>query len=72
MPKADRRKVKRLPKSRHMSVSRTEMNRLVDRLNERGDVLNRVLQTQRIQFQRIAEIQADLDLMKARYLRTKP
>jgi len=72
MPKADRRKVKRLPKSRHVSVSRTEMNRLVDRLNERGDVLNRVLQTQRIQFQRIAEIQADLDLMKARYLRTKP
>ena len=40
------------------------MNRLVDMLNERGEVLNRVLEAQRIQFQRIAQIQADLDLMK--------
>jgi hypothetical protein len=71
MPKADRRKVKRLPKSRHVSVSRAEMNRLVDRLNERGDVLNRVLEAQRIQFERIAQIQAELDVMKARYLPTK-
>lgn len=72
MSKAPRRKVRRLPKGRHASISRTEMNRLVDMLNERGEMLNRVLRDQEIQFERIAQIQADLDVMKARYLRTKP
>src|SRR5687767_15558482 len=72
MAKAPRRKVRRLPKGRHPSISRLEMNRLVDLLNERGEMLNRVLRDQEIQFARIAQIQADLDVMKARYVRTKP
>jgi hypothetical protein len=72
MSKATRRTVRRLPKGRDASISRAEMNRLVDLLNERGEMLNRVLRDQEIQFERIAQIQADLDVMKARYLRTKP
>jgi hypothetical protein len=66
-----RRKVQRLPKGRHASVGRGELNRLIDLLNDRGEVLNRVLRDQEIQFQRIAQIQADLDLIKGMWSRTK-
>ena len=48
-----------------------ELNRLIDLLNDRGEVLNRVLRDQEIPFQRIAHIQADLDLIKGMWSRTK-
>jgi len=60
-----RRKVQRLPKGRRASIDRAELNRLIDLLNQRGETLNQVLRDQEIQFQRIAQIQADLDLLKA-------
>ena len=59
-----RRTVPRIPKARRGEVHRDEFNRLVDILNERGELLSRVLQDQQIQFQRIAQLQAELDLVK--------
>ena len=47
-----------------MGIRREEYNHLVDILNERGEILNRLLQDQQIQFQRIAQLQAELDRVK--------
>jgi hypothetical protein len=47
-----------------MDVRRDEFNRLIDLLNQRGEVVNAILRGQEIQFQRIAQIQAELDLLK--------
>jgi hypothetical protein len=66
-----RQRVRRIPKGRHVAVRREEFDRLIDLLNQRGEVLNRVVQDQQITFQRIAQIQADLDVMKRR-TRSKP
>ena len=59
-----RRRVPRIPKARRAAVRREELDELVDRLNQRGDVINQVVRDQQIQFQRIAQIQAELDLLK--------
>jgi hypothetical protein len=47
-----------------VGIRREEYNHLVDILNERGEILNRLLQDQQIQFQRIAQLQAELDRVK--------
>jgi hypothetical protein len=60
----DRRQIARIPKGRRVAVGRQEYNHLVDMLNERGDALNRILADQRIQFERIAQIQAEIDRIK--------
>jgi hypothetical protein len=65
------RKLRRIPKERRMNVRREEFNRLIDMLNERGDLLHRLLQDQQIQFQRISQIQAELDLMKQAWARLR-
>ena len=52
-----------------MDVRRDEFNRLIDVLNERGEVVNTILRTQEVQFQRIAQIQAELDLLKQALVR---
>lgn len=67
----DRRRVRRIPKARRMELRREELNRLVDHLNERADVINRLVQDQQIQFQRIAQLQAELDLIKSAWERLK-
>src|SRR5207249_3138316 len=70
---------RRIPKARHlrhsaqnrMDVRRAEYNYIIDVLNERKIILNRLReglerleQTADIQFKRIAQIQVDLDEMK--------
>ena len=52
-----RRKMRRIPKARRLDVRREEYNRLIDLLNERAELFNRlledqqqILQDQRIQF----------------------
>ena len=57
-------KVPRIPKGRQMDVRRDEFNKVIDLLNERGEILKAILRTQEIQFQRIAQLQADLDVVK--------
>jgi hypothetical protein len=58
------RKIRRIPKGRQTNVRRDEFNKVIDLLNKRGEILNAILRDQAIQFQRIAQIQADLDLIK--------
>jgi hypothetical protein len=60
-----RRPIRRIPKVRTDAVSRAEYNALVDQLNERGRILDDVQRALQIQFQRIAQIQAELDELRA-------
>jgi hypothetical protein len=57
-------KVRRIPKGRQLDVRRDEFNKVIDVLNERGEILKNILRTQEIQFQRIAQLQADLDIIR--------
>ena len=72
------RNIQPIPKGRRTAVPRDEYNRLIDTLNERGELLRRLLQDhehllkeQQIQFQRIAQVQAELDLIKKQWARLK-
>jgi hypothetical protein len=47
-----------------MVIRREEFNQLIDLLNERTETLNALLRNQDIQFQRIAQLQAEVDLLK--------
>ncbi len=58
------RKVKAIVKGRRVGISRVEFNGLIDLLNERGETLNNLVRNQDIQFQRIAQLQAEVDLLK--------
>lgn len=55
------RKARRIPKGNRRGVSRAEFDRVIDILNERGELLNDICRTLDIQFKRIAQIQAELD-----------
>jgi len=57
-------RVRRIPKSRRVDVTRGEFDRIIDLLNERGQILNNIIRNQDIQFQRIAQIQAELDQIR--------
>jgi hypothetical protein len=66
-PKARRvKRVPRIPRATHAAVTRDELNRLIALLNERGELLQSVLHNQDIQFKRLAQLQAELDLIKTR------
>jgi hypothetical protein len=58
------RRARRIPRAKHAVVTRAEFNRMVARLNERGQIINDLQKTQNIQFQRLAQLQAELDLIK--------
>ena len=64
--KAPRRpcRLQRIPKGHRLDVRRDEFNRLIDLLNQRGEVVNRILRTQDIQFERIAQMQVEIDRLK--------
>ena len=66
-----KRRMRTVPKRRRGEIRREEFNRLIDILNERGEILirlvqeqHRLLQDQQIQFKRIAQLQAELDILK--------
>ena len=59
------RKLKRIPKGHRTDVRRDEFNRLIDLLNQRGEVVDEILRNQQIQYQRIAQMQAELDRLKS-------
>ena len=54
-----------------MEVRRDEFDQLVDLLNERGELLNALIREQRIQFERIAQLQADVDRLRREWERLK-
>jgi hypothetical protein len=68
---ASRQGVRRIPKARQFTVRREDINRLIDVFNERGALLERLIgdiqhlrHDLEIQFQRIAQLQAELDRLK--------
>jgi hypothetical protein len=67
MPKkSGRRRVgeaKRIPLRKRMDVTRAEFNEVIAMLNERGEILNDLRRNQDIQLQRIAQLQAELDVI---------
>ena len=69
--KKARRPVRRIPKGRRASVHRDEFNNLVELLNDRAELLNHVVRDQEIQFQRIAQMQVEIDGMKRSLGRSK-
>jgi hypothetical protein len=58
------RRAKRIPKGKRLDVSRAEFDRVIDLLNERGDIINGLRKDLDIQFKRIAQIQAELDVVR--------
>jgi hypothetical protein len=61
IPKAPRLKASALKRT---DVTRAEYNRVIEILNERNEILNGLRHNSDIQFQRIAQLQADVDLNK--------
>jgi len=61
----DDRKYRHIPKAKRHDVRREEFNGLVDILNERGDTLEGIHKTLDLQFVRIAQLQAELDQIRA-------
>jgi hypothetical protein len=47
-----------------MDVSRAEFNRVIAILNDRGSIINDLRHNQEMQFRRLAQLQAELDLMR--------
>ncbi len=74
-PRAPRRRptkrVRRIPRTQRVDVRREEFNRVIDLLNERGQILNDLRQNQEVQFKRIAQLQAELDQIKRAWDRMK-
>jgi hypothetical protein len=58
------RRAPRIARTRHRAVTRQEFNRLAERLNERAEILDDLQRSQQIQFQRLAQLQAELDVIK--------
>ena len=58
------RRAKRIPDGRRSPVSRAEFDRVIEALNEGGEILKDLRQHLDIQFKRIAQIQAELDSVR--------
>jgi hypothetical protein len=73
MPTARRPKprVPKIPKASRAYVTRAEFNRVVQVLNERGEIIEELVHSLDIQFKRIAQLQADFDLIKRAWARSK-
>jgi hypothetical protein len=61
MPRPKHYKLPRIPKAKRRGVTRAEYNGLVELLNERGQMIASINKTLDLQFQRIAQLQAELD-----------
>jgi hypothetical protein len=62
-----RRRVGRAPSisvDKQMGVTRAEFNRVIAILNERGEVINSLRKNQDVQSQRLAQLQAQVDLIR--------
>ncbi len=58
------RRAKRIPKGKRLDVSRAEFDKVIDVLNDRGNIINGLRRDLDIQFKRIAQMQAELDLVR--------
>jgi hypothetical protein len=57
-------RAKPIPVSKRVDVTRAEFNRVIAILNERGVIINGLRDNQEMQFKRIAQLQAELDLLR--------
>jgi hypothetical protein len=57
-------KAKRISVGKRMDVTRAEFNRVIAILNERGQIINDLRHNQDMQFQRLAQLQAEMDLIR--------
>ena len=57
--------IRRIPKATWRDITRKEYNALVEILNERGEILSGILKALDVQFQRIAQLQAELDVVRS-------
>lgn len=64
-------KTPQLPKARRTYVTRLEYNSVIDLLNERGRIIDGINRTLEIQFQRMAQMQAELDEVRSRWTKMK-
>ena len=53
-----------IPLTKRVDVTRAEFNRVIALLNERGEIINGLRHNQDVQFQRLAQLQAEVDLLK--------
>ena len=65
------RRATRIAPAKRAVITRREFNDLIARLNERGEIINDLRKNQDVQFQRIAQLQAELDLMRRAWERTR-
>lgn len=63
--------VRRIPKTKRSAVTRAEFNALVAVINDRGAAIATIEKTLDIQFQRIAQLQAELDQVRSAW-RARP
>jgi hypothetical protein len=65
------RPAKLIPVSRRIDVTRAEFNRVIAQLNERTEIINDLRHNQEMQFQRLAQLQAELDLIRRAWERVR-
>ena len=58
------RRLPRIPKARRTAVTREEFDRMIDLLNRRGELVDRMRQDLDVQFKRIAQLQQEVDAIK--------
>jgi hypothetical protein len=59
-----KRRLPRIPKGRRIDITRDEFDHVIDLLNERGEVVDKMRRDLETQFTRIAQLQAEIDLIK--------
>lgn len=60
-----------IPVSKRVNVTRGEFNRVIELLNERGEIMNDLRHNQEMQFKRLAQLQAELDLIRRAWERVR-
>jgi hypothetical protein len=65
------RRARPIPVGNQVDVTRGEFNRLIELLNERAAIMNSLAHNQDVQFKRLAQLQAELDLMKRAWERLR-
>lgn len=65
------RPAKQIPVRRRIDVTRAELNQMIARLNERTEIINDLRHNQDVQFQRLAQLQAEVDLLRRAFEKSR-
>ena len=58
------RRLPRIPKARRDDVTREEFDRVIDMLNQRGEIVDKMRRDLDVQFKRIAQLQQEIDSLR--------